>query len=160
MDGQTLHHWAAWSSLDVLGGFFFCYEDKTTIWCGVRQSYYPFLLGPCWKCQFEVVIWKRTSSSRRVAPTSVVWEKPGDKFMMPCQFPRTKHFNCSAISLISRPSQKSTAICSAEMDPSLLLPAAACTYKRPAAHLHAAPYIASSYILSHSHYITNREWIN
>lgn len=48
----------------IFSGFclFFC-EDKTTIWCGVRQSYYPFLSSPCWKCQFEVVIWKKSSSS-------------------------------------------------------------------------------------------------
>lgn len=40
------------------------------------------------------------------------------------------------------------------MDPSPLPPAAVCTYERPAGHLHAAPYGAVSYILTHSHYIT------
>lgn len=73
----------------------FC-EDKTTIWRGVRQSYYPFLLSPCWKCQFEVVLWKRTSSSLTVVPTSAVWEKPGDKFMMLC-LPPHPHRTLSAV---------------------------------------------------------------
>lgn len=63
-------------------------------------------------------------------------KKPGDKFMMLCHFPRSKHFSCSAISPTSRPSQKSSAIYSAETDPPP--PAAACTSERPAAHLHAA----------------------
>lgn len=70
----------------------FC-EDKTTIWREVRQSYYPFLLGPCRKCQFEVVLWKRTSSSLTVMPASAVWL--ATNFMMLGHFPL--HRTLSAI---------------------------------------------------------------
>lgn len=43
---------------------------------------------------------------------------------------------------------------------SRLRPAAACTSRRPAAHLHAAPHGAFSYISPHSHYNTYWGWIN
>lgn len=158
MDGQTLQHWASWTPLDFFPPF--C-EDKTTIWHGVRQRYYPFLLGPCWKCQFEVVLWKRTSSSLTVMPTSAVWEKPRNKFYDAQPFPPAPNTFChSAISFSSRPLTKSTAIYSAEMGSSPLRPAAACTQKRPAAHLHAAPHSGFSYILTHSRYNTYWGWIN
>ena len=147
MDGQKLHHWMYIFFIFV---FLLWWQDNTLRWSRTELLLFSFgrlLKMSIWGCHMKTDFW-RLQSGKSLATD--LWCSASS----PC----TKHFYWFAISFTSRPTQKSTAIYSVEIDPLPLQPAAACTYKHPAAHLHAAPYGPVFYMVTH--YITYQEWIN